>query len=185
MHDVLSMLMGTSKQLITALEKSDWLDRLLIVAALAFFVLVVLFILKQRILDRGLRVAFWWTRFLPSGGGGGGSKAASGIGIADMAEKGSTGVVSSVSSVIAATVEGVVSTTLAVATSSVATALPSVLASESQAGDGSEPSVSLDLLSTDRLSVTVSPTLEGMLMSTEPTAVAVSSPTPDFPHDEL
>jgi len=57
--------MGTSKQLITALEKSDWLDRVLIIFALFFFFLVVLFILKQRIVDRGLRIAFWWTRFLP------------------------------------------------------------------------------------------------------------------------
>lgn len=57
--------MGTSKQLITALEKSDWLDRVLILSAFAFFVLVILFILKQRILDRGLRVALWWTKFLP------------------------------------------------------------------------------------------------------------------------
>ncbi|KDQ31948.1 hypothetical protein PLEOSDRAFT_1100467 [Pleurotus ostreatus PC15] len=66
-HDTLTNLMGTSKHLITALEKADWLDRLLILAALSFFVLVVLFILKQRIVDRGLRVAFWWTRFLPGG----------------------------------------------------------------------------------------------------------------------
>jgi hypothetical protein len=35
-------------------------------SALAFFALVVLFILKQRIVDRGLRIAFWWTRLLPS-----------------------------------------------------------------------------------------------------------------------
>jgi len=65
MHDTLNNVMGTSKQLITALEKSDWLDRLLIMSGLVFFLLVVLFILKQRIVDRGLRVAFWWTRFLP------------------------------------------------------------------------------------------------------------------------
>ena len=65
-HDVLTGLLGTSKQLVTALEKADWLDRLLIFTALIFFALVVLFILKQRIVDRGLRVAFWWTRFLPS-----------------------------------------------------------------------------------------------------------------------
>ncbi|KAI0349700.1 Sec20-domain-containing protein [Trametes cingulata] len=68
-HDVLSSLMSTSKHLITALEKSDWLDRLLILAALAFFVLVVLFILKQRLVDRGLRIALWWTRFVPDLGG--------------------------------------------------------------------------------------------------------------------
>ena len=65
-HDLLSGLLGTSKQLVTALEKADWLDRLLIFAGLAFFALVVLFILKQRIVDRGLRIAFWWTRLLPS-----------------------------------------------------------------------------------------------------------------------
>jgi protein transport protein SEC20 len=65
-QDVLTGLLGTSKQLVTALEKADWLDRLLIFAALIFFALVVLFILKQRIVDRGLRIAFWWTRFLPS-----------------------------------------------------------------------------------------------------------------------
>ncbi|KAH9833336.1 Sec20-domain-containing protein [Rhodofomes roseus] len=64
-HDVLDGLLVTSKHLITALEKSDWLDRLLVLAGLAFFILVVVFILKQRIVDRGLRIAFWWTRFIP------------------------------------------------------------------------------------------------------------------------
>ncbi len=68
-HDTLTNVMGTSKQLITALEKSDWLDRMLIMAALAFFFLVVLFVLKQRVVDRSLRVAFWWTRFIPDFGG--------------------------------------------------------------------------------------------------------------------
>lgn len=57
--------MGTSKQLVTALEQTDWLDRVLIISALIFFGLVVLFVLKQRILDRGLRIAFWWTKFIP------------------------------------------------------------------------------------------------------------------------
>jgi protein transport protein SEC20 len=65
-HDILARLLGASKQLVIALEKADWLDRLLIFAALAFFVLVVLFILKQRIVDRGLHIAFWWTHLLPS-----------------------------------------------------------------------------------------------------------------------
>ena len=64
-HDTLNTVMSTSKQLITALEKSDWLDRILIISGFVFFLLVVLFILKQRIIDRGLKVAFWWTRFLP------------------------------------------------------------------------------------------------------------------------
>ncbi|KAI1788631.1 Sec20-domain-containing protein [Ganoderma leucocontextum] len=68
-HDVLDTLMSTSKHLITALEKSDWMDRMLIFAGLLFFVLVVLFILKQRIVDRGLRIALFWTRFIPDFGG--------------------------------------------------------------------------------------------------------------------
>jgi protein transport protein SEC20 len=72
MHDTLNTIMDTSKQLIIALEKSDWLDRLLILSGLGFFLLVVLFILKQRIVDRGLRIAFWWTRFLPDVKSGGG-----------------------------------------------------------------------------------------------------------------
>jgi protein transport protein SEC20 len=37
----------------------------LILSAFVFFVLVVLFIVKQRVLDKGVRIAFWWTRFLP------------------------------------------------------------------------------------------------------------------------
>ncbi|KAG2139308.1 hypothetical protein DEU56DRAFT_800619 [Suillus clintonianus] len=68
MHDALDLILGTSKQLITALEKTDWLDRILIISGLVFFGLVVLFILKQRIVDRGLRIAFFWTRILPSSG---------------------------------------------------------------------------------------------------------------------
>lgn len=64
-YDVLDGLLSTSKHLITALEKSDWMDRLLILAGLIFFLLVVAFILKQRLVDRSLRLAFWWTRFLP------------------------------------------------------------------------------------------------------------------------
>jgi len=61
--------MDTSKQLVKALEQTDWLDRMLILAAVLFFSVVVLFILKQRIVDRGFRLVFWWTRFLPSGTG--------------------------------------------------------------------------------------------------------------------
>jgi protein transport protein SEC20 len=57
--------MVTSKHLVTALEKADRMDRLLIIAGLIFFFLVVLFILNQRIVDRGLRIALFWTRFIP------------------------------------------------------------------------------------------------------------------------
>ncbi|TFK34478.1 Sec20-domain-containing protein [Crucibulum laeve] len=68
-HDTLSSVMTTSKQIITALEKSDWLDRIVILSAFIFFLLVILFILKQRFIDRGLRIALWWTRFVPDFGG--------------------------------------------------------------------------------------------------------------------
>ncbi|KIJ61899.1 hypothetical protein HYDPIDRAFT_115400 [Hydnomerulius pinastri MD-312] len=76
-HDTLSLFLGTSKQLVTALEQTDWLDRILIISALVFFGLVVLFVLQQRIVARGLRIAFWWTRFLPSAGPGSGASAGS------------------------------------------------------------------------------------------------------------
>lgn len=41
------------------------MDKLLIMAGLLFFFLVVLFILKQRVIDRGIRIALFWTRFIP------------------------------------------------------------------------------------------------------------------------
>ena len=90
--------MGTSKQLITALEQSDWLDRMLIISGLIFFLLVVAFILKQRIVDRGLRVAFWWTRFIPDFSG---DEALVRMEAGDIV-KAATGVVSTVASSVAA-----------------------------------------------------------------------------------
>jgi len=105
-HDLLTGLLGASKQLVTALEKADWLDRLLIFASLAFFVLVVLFILKQRIVDRGLRIAFWWTRLLPSRDRGGSILAAQEVTV----EKGyitSQSVAEVVSSTIATTASAI------------------------------------------------------------------------------
>ncbi|TFK49091.1 Sec20-domain-containing protein [Heliocybe sulcata] len=67
-YDTMNMVLGTSKQLVTALEKSDWIDRLLIISALVFFLLVVAMIVKARIVDRSLRIAFFWTRFIPRSG---------------------------------------------------------------------------------------------------------------------
>ncbi|EEB89365.1 hypothetical protein MPER_12545 [Moniliophthora perniciosa FA553] len=64
-HDTLTFTMDASKTLITALAKSDWQDRALIIAGLVFFLCVVLFIVKERVLDRSIRLAFWWTRFIP------------------------------------------------------------------------------------------------------------------------
>jgi protein transport protein SEC20 len=105
---VLTGLLGTSKQLVTALEKADWLDRILIFAGLAFFLLVVLFILEQRVVDRGLRIAFWWTRFLPSMGRGDSQLPVK----EDMIEKGITttqSVAAVASSIVASTATGLAS----------------------------------------------------------------------------
>jgi len=64
-YDTLDGVLMTAKQLVTALEKADRMDKLLITAGLVFFFLVVLFILKQRVIDRGIRIALFWTRFIP------------------------------------------------------------------------------------------------------------------------
>jgi len=75
-QEVLDTVMDTSRQLVKALESADWLDRVLILAALLFFVLVILFILKQRVVDRGVRLVFWWTRFIPGLGSPGSPRGA-------------------------------------------------------------------------------------------------------------
>ncbi|KAJ3818934.1 Sec20-domain-containing protein [Lentinula raphanica] len=66
-HDLLTGAMDASQQLITALQKSDRMDRLLIFFGLLCFFLSVSIVLKERLFDRSVRLAFWWTRFLPSG----------------------------------------------------------------------------------------------------------------------
>ena len=140
-HDALTTVMDTSKQLITALEKADWLDRLLVLAALMFFVLVVLFILKQRILDRSFRLAFFWTRFLPSSG----RNAASDT-VLRKAEEGSASLVKTVLETVSA-----VSSTIVPVASSIGlgkVALPSTGISEATSLPpvNDEPSSILDIL---------------------------------------
>jgi protein transport protein SEC20 len=58
--------MDTAKQLVGALEKADWLDRLLILGAFTFFLLVVVWVVGQRTVGRGLRVVWWLTGGLRS-----------------------------------------------------------------------------------------------------------------------
>lgn len=53
--------MNISKRLVTQLEASDWLDRLLLMAGLAFFTLVVLYIIKKRTWDIGISWVSWLT----------------------------------------------------------------------------------------------------------------------------
>jgi protein transport protein SEC20 len=60
-------LLQASKNIITTMQKADTLDRLLILAALLFFGLVCLLIIKRRILDRGIRAATLVSRL--AGGG--------------------------------------------------------------------------------------------------------------------
>lgn len=60
---MLNLLIDASKQVVTALEQTDWLDWVFIISALVLFGLVVLFVLRQRIPDRGLRIVLSWTRF--------------------------------------------------------------------------------------------------------------------------
>jgi len=88
-YDTLDNILTTSKQLVTALEKADRMDKLLIIAGLVFFFLIILFILKQRVIDRGIRIALFWTRFIPR-------KAKT---IEDVLERGDLGVISTVTSV--------------------------------------------------------------------------------------
>lgn len=138
-HDVLSSVMTNSKHLITALEKSDWLDRLLILSGFAFFILVVLFIVKQRIVDKGIRIAFWWTRFIPNFSGD--------EELLRQAEQGVAAAVTEVSSVVASSIAiaaSTLSSTLLPSTTPISSAssLDGELLEESQTGmnDTSEPS---------------------------------------------
>lgn len=162
--------MSTSKHLITALEKSDWLDRLLILAALMFFVLVVLFILKQRIVDRGLRVALFWTRFIPSSR----SKTT------EVIEKGAGVASSTVSSAVASIITAVVS---AAVSSVIQSSVPNVTPTSTSAlTDPLTPSdlpasSSDDLLKTDLAIKDVPP---GASISVESVPSEVGQP-----HDEL
>ncbi|KAJ3506716.1 hypothetical protein NLJ89_g6712 [Agrocybe chaxingu] len=127
-HDTLSGIMSTSRQLIIALEKSDWLDRVLIISAFVFFLLVVLFIVKQRIVDRSIRIAFWWTKFIPSIGSGSGNTK-----VLRDAEKGVGGLVStsvvsvaaSLTSSMAVPVASIISSSLSSPSSPVASPEPS------------------------------------------------------------
>jgi protein transport protein SEC20 len=146
------------------------LDRILILAALTFFVLVVIFILKQRIVDRGLRIAFWWTRFLPSMGRSDSPFDGKEV-IVDKAAATSQSVAAVVSSIIA--------------TSSTATALASQVAQATEKG--------WDILSTGTTEKGVSdalPTHEdlgsvGSILETTSTLQVTETRSPESIHDEL
>ncbi|GJN92460.1 hypothetical protein Rhopal_005490-T1 [Rhodotorula paludigena] len=60
-YSTLSSFLHTSRALITSLERSNILDRLVLFGAFAFFVAVCAHIFKKRVLDRGVRVASAFT----------------------------------------------------------------------------------------------------------------------------
>ncbi|KAG6819698.1 hypothetical protein H0H93_009492 [Arthromyces matolae] len=146
-HDVLTHLMGTSKQLITALEQSDWMDRILIISGFVFFLLVVLFILKQRFVDRGIRLAFWWTRFLPN---------LSSHGVSMDVEKAKAPSLSS------ALITPIVSSAMSLSATAIATSIPPyVVPSEQHVEVGSVETPNSIETSSIPSSVVPSPTLAG------------------------
>jgi len=65
LYTTFGTLLQTSKTLITALERSDVLDRLLILSSLVLFLAVSAYVLKKRIIDRSVSLAFWWVKYLP------------------------------------------------------------------------------------------------------------------------
>jgi len=65
LYTTFSTLLTTSKTLVTALEKADWLDRLLLLSSLACFFLTLAYVMKKRIIDKGLWLAFWWAKYVP------------------------------------------------------------------------------------------------------------------------
>ena len=65
LYSSFSTLLNSSKSLVIALEKADWLDRLLMLLSLGFFFLAVAYIIKKRVIDKGFWLAFWWVRYIP------------------------------------------------------------------------------------------------------------------------
>ncbi|KAI8071086.1 Sec20-domain-containing protein [Gongronella butleri] len=58
----LGSLLGMSKRLITQLEASDWLDRIVLGLGLLMFCLVVVYIIKKRTYDVGVSLVSWASR---------------------------------------------------------------------------------------------------------------------------
>ncbi|EAU89292.1 hypothetical protein CC1G_03557 [Coprinopsis cinerea okayama7 len=144
-HDSLNTAILTTRTIVTALEKSDWLDRVLILSAFGFFLLVVLFIVKQRVVDRGVGMVLWWFKWIP-GIGYSTSSVMAGSGV-DL-EK---GVKAAASTVSTATSLG------SVIASSVVAAASSAMSTQSSSVDSSSlPSEPSDTTISSTLSIAVS-----------------------------
>lgn len=119
-HGQLSSLLDTSKNLVTALEKTDWLDRLLILGALTVFLLTCAWIIKVRVFDRMIRLTFWWVKWLPS---------LKSDRILDELERGAKAVTSSAQSAISTTIATLTEKTSSTAshlTTAIATSTPTI-----------------------------------------------------------
>ncbi|KAF5314580.1 hypothetical protein D9611_007059 [Ephemerocybe angulata] len=73
-HDSLTAAMDTAKEILGALEKADWMDRLVLIGAFMFFICVVVWVGWARTIGRGVRVVFSILSWVP-GLGSGSSKA--------------------------------------------------------------------------------------------------------------
>lgn len=87
LYDTYTSLLQTSTKLVKHLEKADWYDRLIIFMALLFFLLVVGFIVKKRVLDKMARGVGWWVggsfKLVKMGFGLGGKRAVQSDGVFD------------------------------------------------------------------------------------------------------
>lgn len=149
---------------------------MLIISGLMFFFLVVGFILKQRIFDRGLRLALWWTKFLPSFG-----DETSAWDMADVVEKGSMSLQSAVETgtVVTSIVSGVAASASSMAAGASETESP--LIEQVTLISGFEKTVETSTTTGD-LSPSLSEVLETTFSSAE--SIVASSPS-SSPHDEL
>jgi hypothetical protein len=66
LYDTYTSVLTTSATLIKTLDKADWYDRLVILAAMTLFLAIVGWIIKRRVLDRMvggvLGVGWWWVK---------------------------------------------------------------------------------------------------------------------------
>jgi len=91
-HSNLTSLLDASRRLITALERTEWFDRLLILLALAVFIGTCTWIVKVRVVDCALWLGFWWVKYLPFPGRGGKAE----VEVLKRMEEGSAGIVGAV-----------------------------------------------------------------------------------------
>lgn len=76
LYDTYASLLAISSNLVKALERADWYDRLLILAALVLFLAVVGWVLKRRVWNKVFGGLGWWVvaswHLVRKGLGGGG-----------------------------------------------------------------------------------------------------------------